>query len=213
MAIFGPAGPTNDWRRNAVVSRRSDHHIANGFAETADLIVEHWTNVGPNDLLFEPLVFNHRHALELVLKAAVRETAARLRGEGRSDADLSASNVDEWLARNASHSLQKLAVRLDKLLTELGLDTLPTDTHEVLASIHQLDPRGDAFRYAKVKEQGVWVDAPRPLLTGQTVQVHIDIVAMHDHFRSAFTLLSGGVMSVLADVADFQAETSASADP
>lgn len=29
---------------------------------------------------------------------------------------------------------------------------------------------------------------------------------MHDHFKSAFDLISGGVMTVLENVADYQAE-------
>jgi hypothetical protein len=213
MAIFGPAGPTEHWRRNAVVSRHSDHHIAMGFAETADLIVEHWRSKGPNDLLFEPLLFNHRHALELVLKAAVRETANRLRVEGWSDPALLPAGLDEWLARKAGHSLHKLATRLDKLLADLGIGTLPKGTHTVLMSIHQLDPGGDTFRYAKVFQGGSWVHAPRPLLTAQNHQVHVDVVAMHEHFRSAFGLISDGVMNVLGEVADYQAELRPMAGP
>jgi hypothetical protein len=212
--VFRPVGPGGNWRLSVVVERRSDHAIAMGFAEAAELIVEHWVERGPNDLLFEPLVFNHRHALELILKAAIRESAARLRVDGYTDATVNETEVDNWLAKIGSHNLHKLVTRLDGLLTRLRLEKLPGDTHDVLMALHTLDPGGDAFRYATVKgPDGRWVDAPRPLLsTPEDLQAHVDIVAMHEHFRSAFSLLSGGVMTVLENVAEQQAEVAREID-
>jgi hypothetical protein len=145
----------------------------------------------------------------LILKATIRESAARLRADGYNDAKVDRDKLDNWLVTEASHNLRKLATRLDNLLTRLGLDKMPSETHGVLISLHQLDPGGDAFRYAKVKgPDGGWQDAPRPLLsTPHDLQALVDVVAMHDHFRNAFSLLSTGVMTVLEDMAEFQAET------
>ncbi|MBW3578775.1 MAG: hypothetical protein KY462_13740 [Actinobacteria bacterium] len=212
--VFGPVGPAGNWRLNAVVERHDDHAIALGFADAADLIVEHWVHRGPNDLLFEPLVFNHRHALELVLKAAIRECGARLRAEGHRDAKVDRAAIDDWLAREARHNLHRLTTRLDGLLTRLGEEKLPPETHSALISIHELDPTGETFRYAKVRAaNGTFVDAPRPLLSKpDDLQAHVDIVAMHEHFRSAFNLLSGGVMSALENIAEFQAAMAREAD-
>ncbi len=206
--VLSPVGRTGNWPLNAVVERHDDHGIAIGFAEVADLIVEHWVQRGPNDLLFEPLVFNHRHALELVIKAAIRESAARLRADGHRDGKVDRESVDEWLAGKAGHNLHRLATRLDELLIRLGEQRLPPDTHAVLMSIHELDPTGETFRYAKVKVPGGgFVDAPRPLLSKpEDLQAHVDIVAMHEHFRAAFSLISGGVLTVLDNIAEFQAE-------
>lgn len=206
--VFGPVGESGNWRLNAVVERHNDHEIAIGFAEVADLIVEHWMQRGPNDLLFEPLVFNHRHALELVIKVAIRESAARLRADGHRDKKVDRESVDEWLGGKAGHNLHRLANRLDELLRRLGEPRLPAGTHAVLISIHELDPTGETFRYAKVKVTGGgFVDAPRPLLSKpEDLQAHVDVVAMHDHFRSAFNLISGGVLTVLDSIAEFQAE-------
>ena len=211
---FGPVGTGGNWRLNAVIKRHNDHEIAMGFAETADIIVEHWVRRGPNDLLFEPLVFNHRHALELVLKAAIRESAARLRGEGQRGRTIEHDDLEKWLTNEAGHNLHKLTSRLDELLLQLGEERLPPDTHGALMSLHQLDPSGETFRYAKVKAAGgKLVDAPRPLLSTPTdLQAHVDIVAMHEHFRSAFSLLSGGLMTVLEQIADFQAEMTREVD-
>jgi hypothetical protein len=206
--VFRPVGRGDDWHQNAVVERHGDHEIAMGFADTADLIVDHWLQKGPNDLLFEPLVFCHRHALELILKAAIRESAARLRANGLQDPKVDQADVDNWLAKDAGHNLHKLATRLDALLTRLGEKQLPPQTHSALISLHELDPTGETFRYAMVKAgNGTFVDAPRPLLSEpDDLQAHVDIVAMHEHFRSAFNLLSGGVMTVLENIADYQRE-------
>lgn len=208
MDVFEPVGSGGNWHQNAIVARHNDYEIAIGFAEVADLIVEHWKMRGAFDLLFEPLVFNHRHALELVLKSAVRKAAACLRADGHSDEKVDRDEVESWLTTKASHNLHKLATRLGELLQRLGLEALPKDTKGVLLSIHQLDPGGDAFRYAKVKgAKSSLVDAPRPLLSRPgKLQAHVDVVAMHEHFRAAFNLLSGGVMSELDVYAEYQQE-------
>jgi hypothetical protein len=204
-----------DWRSNAVVERHSDHEIAIGFAEAANVIVASWVNRSPNDLLFEPLVFTHRHALELVLKTAIRESAARLRFEGHVDSKVSLPALDAWLVDEARHNLHKLAHRLDELLMRLGEEILPPDTHRALMSIHELDPTGETFRFAKVRGPGGnFRDAPRPLLPlASDLQAHVDIVSMHVQFKSAFDLLSGGVMTVLELIAEYQHEMARERSP
>ncbi|HEX3566591.1 MAG TPA: hypothetical protein VHU17_14575 [Acidimicrobiales bacterium] len=206
--MFRPVESGGNWHLNAIVERHSDYEIAIGFAEAANVIVESWIRRGPNDLLFEPLVFNHRHALELVLKAAIRESAARLRADGHLDSKVSQAALDAWLAAEAKHNLHRLAERLDELLKRLGEEKLPPETHRTLMSIHELDPTGETFRYAKVKGPGgTFQDAPRPLLSLPTdLQAHVDIEAMHVQFKSAFDLLSGGVMTVLELIAEHQCE-------
>lgn len=186
MTIFGPAGPDESIHNNAIMWNFDDHSLATGFSETARLIVDHWVTKGPNDALFVPLVYNCRHALELVLKAAIRETAARLRDNGRADDALKPECVDDWLAGTAVHNLHKLAARLDKWLNELGLDTLPKDTNKVLLSIHGLDPNGQSFRYAQVGKGGQFEDAPLPLVSNGNYGANVDVVAMHEHFDEAF---------------------------
>ena len=206
MAIFGPAGPGEPFRNNAIMWNFDDCALAMGFADTAKLIVEHWVDKGPNDALFVPLIYNCRHALELVLKAAIREAAARLRADGRTEKYLEPVCVDEWLADEAVHNLHKLAFRLDKMLEALDLDTLPADTNRVLLSIHGLDPNGQTFRYAQVRKGrgAAFEDAPLPRVTDGNYGANVDVVAMHKHFDEAFMLISGGVMSVLEQYAQYQ---------
>ena len=204
MAIFGPAGPGEPFRNNAIMWNFDDNALANGFARTARLIVDHWVGTGPYDLLFVPLVYNCRHALELVLKAAIREAAARLRADGRTEKNLESDSVDQWLAGTAVHNLHKLAFRLGKMLEELGLETLPADTHRVLMEIHGLDPNGQTFRYAQVRKGDGFEDAPMPLVTDGNYGAQVSVVAMYKHFDEAFMLISGGVMSVLEQYAQYQ---------
>ena len=204
MAIFSPAGPDESFRNNAIIWNFDDHDLATGFARTAKLIVEHWEDKGPYDPLFVSLAYNCRHALELVLKAAIREAAARLRADARTDEDLEADCVDQWLAKSAAHNLHRLAERLDKLLTELGEDKLPADTRKVLMSIHELDPTGQTFRYAKIRKGNGYEDAPMPLVKNGNYGANVSVVAMHKHFDEAFTLISDGVMSVLGQYAEHQ---------
>ena len=204
MTIFGPAGPGVPSHHNAIMWNFDDHDLARGFARTAQLIVERWASGSPYDPLFVSLAYNCRHALELVLKAAIRETAARLRADGRTDEALEPDRVDEWLADEAVHNLHRLAFRLDKWLDELGMDTLPKDTNKVLMAIHGLDPNGQSFRYAQIRQGSGFQDAPMPLVTSGNYGANVDVVAMYEHFEEAFTLISAGLMSVLEQYAEYQ---------
>lgn len=197
MVIFGPAGPDESFRNNAIMWHFDDHALAAGFAETARLIVDHWVGEGPNDALFVPLVYNCRHALELVLKAAIREAAASLRADGRTNEVLEADRLDEWLAKEAVHNLHRLAERLDKLLTDLGEDKLPANTRKVVLSIHELDPTGQTFRYATIRKGEKFENAPLPLVKHGNYGANVSVVAMYEHFDAAFKLISYGLMSAL----------------
>jgi len=166
----------------------------------AELGVADWTTHAPNDLLFVPIVYNYRHALELVLKASVREAAARLRADGASDASLDPATLDEELAGTKPHSLERLANKLEVLLDRLRLEQLPATTRDKLRSLHQLDPHGETFRYSTVKAGKGKFDPARP------TQEHIDVVALAEQFREAFTLLSGGLLTVLDNYREYQAE-------
>ena len=71
---------------------------------------------------------------------------------------------------------------------------------DVLRSLHQLDPRGETFRYSMVKAGKGKFDPARP------TQEHVDIVTLAERFREAFTLLSYGLLTVLGNYPEYQAE-------
>jgi hypothetical protein len=98
--LFEPVPEEGNWQHYAVVGGDEDDELlAMGFAEAGDLIVQSWTTEGPNDLLFVPFAYLYRHAFELVLKAAIRETAARLRVEHEADAEIDASDLNKRMTR------------------------------------------------------------------------------------------------------------------
>jgi hypothetical protein len=86
------------------------------------------------------------------------------------------------------------------LLDRLRLEQLPATTRDVLRSLHQLDPNGETLRYSTVKAGKGKFDSARP------TQEHIDVVALAEQFREAFTLLSGGLLTVLDNYREYQAE-------
>jgi hypothetical protein len=198
--LFDSVPTGGPWEHNAVVggSSEDDVQLALGFYQVAELGVGDWRGGGRNDLLFVPIVFNYRHALELVLKAAVREAAALLRTDGATDASLDPATLDEELAK--THSLERLANKLEVLLDRLSLEQLPNDTRDVLHSLHQLDPRGETFRYSMVKTGKGKFDPARP------TQEQVNIVDLAERFRQAFMLLRGGLLSVLDNYREYQAE-------
>jgi hypothetical protein len=187
--IFNPVSSGGDWHHNAVVGTVTDDFgLATGFAAAGRVLVDHWRAGGTDDGLFMPIVVLYRHALELVLKAAIRESAARRRADGHRGPQFDKGSVDQWLAQKAGHSLASLANRLETYLKDLKLETLPKDTGQVLAELHTLDPGGDTFRYSMTRQS---MPAARPAAT------HVDVVEMGKTFDATFSLLANGVMTVL----------------
>jgi hypothetical protein len=201
--LFGPAGPGEDFHRNAMLwPREDDGTLGEGFIAAGNALVRHWQEHGPNDLLLLPIIMNYRHGLELLLKQAIREAAACLRRNGIRDADLIAETVNKWLKNTGGHRLQDLGERLNELLVRLREEALPEETHETLRHLHELDPTGETFRYASSwdRTQKRFVPSKRPNAS------HIDVVAMGDRFRDVASLLGGGVLTVLDLYREAQSE-------
>lgn len=208
--LFQPVPGDGDWRNNVVLpDGENDNMAALGFAAAGEAVVDQWVAGGRNDLLFLPIVYLYRHAMELILKAGILQAAELLVVDGATDPRLSEPAVRKWLAEKAGHRLASLAARLDELLAQLDLEALPSATHDVLNAIHQLDPKGDTFRYTTTRDPATksYVATPRPGVT------HVDVVALRQHFQDAFSVLSGGVMSVLEEYRELQADAQAQADP
>jgi hypothetical protein len=166
--------------------------LAQGFAEAAEAVFAAWQSTPwPDDPLLLPLVYNYRHALELALKQAIRQAAARLRFAGDDDPILAPEALEGHFKQKQRHRLDPLAKQLADMLKKLDLDELPPDTMRLLARLHQLDPTGEAFRYAdRLKTDAHQVDV------GQLTQL----------FRDAFNIIHGGVLTVLDQYADYQYE-------
>jgi len=200
---FSPAGVSGNWHMNAVLSRHMDDgDLGMGFITAGEALVQHWKEHGANDGLFVPIVLNFRHGLELLLKCAIRDAARSLRASGDSDSSLVPTKLDNWLLRKAGHSLQSLAIRLDEYLGRLDLEQLPADTHSVLLSIHNLDPRGDTFRYVTTWDKGTRSYQPTPRPKAE----HVDVGEMAKQFSEVGTLIGFGVLTVLEQHREMLAE-------
>ncbi|MCU1451429.1 MAG: hypothetical protein JWP02_3599 [Acidimicrobiales bacterium] len=206
--MFRPAGPGGDWKHNAVrPHRETDALLGFGFVSLAETGVRDWKDHGPNDLHLMPIILNFRHGIELLLKESIREAARCRRRDGDFDPALARAAVDAWLSQKAGHSLETLANRLDVHLAALGAETLPADTRQVLSELHQLDPRGDTFRYAAGWDgsQQAHVPSARPNET------HIDIDRLGERLSNAANLIGGGVLTILELHSDMQDELEAQA--
>jgi hypothetical protein len=201
--LFGPAGPADDFHRNAMLwPREDDGLLGEGFIAAGNALVRHWQEHGPNDLMLMPMILTYRHGLELLLKEAIREAAGCLRRDGLSDPTLASDAIDSWLKNKAGHRLRVLGVRLDELLDLLREETLPSELHTTLNTLHELDPSGETFRYAASwdRERKRFIPSARPHAT------HIDVVAMGEEFGKVASLIGGGVLTVLDLYREAQAE-------
>jgi hypothetical protein len=164
--------------------------LAQGFADAGDAIFTAWqSDPQSNDPLLLPLIHNYRHAIELALKQAIRQAAARLRFDGRGGPVLSADELDVYLKRKQGHRLGPLAEQLAGLLSRLKLGGLPPETLRLLARLHQLDPRGEAFRYANQMETKAQI---------------VDVARLATLFREAFDMIHSGVLTMLDVHEQFQ---------
>ena len=182
----------------------SDGSLAMGFFDIADAAVERWKAGHRNDLIVIPIIYNHRHGIELALKDEIREAAAWLREDGATDRDIQADEVDRWVS--ATHSIGRLVNRLTRLLGRLPLEPdqqLPAETLEVLKKLHVLDHHGEAFRYSAMKTGS---GNARVLERVRPGQQHFDIAAVAEALREAGTMVLYGVSGVLDSYAEYQAE-------
>ncbi len=154
--------PGSDWRHDAIVGAwpLDDAAIAAGFRRLADVAVEHWITRGPDDGLLLPILYTYRHAIELLLKQALREAWACLDHDGIPQPTLTGHNstkpvsADTWLG--STHNLDELARQLDDCFAVLSMHpadkTVAPGVVGIIGELHRLDASGDAFRYAQVRK-------------------------------------------------------------
>ena len=145
----------------------------------------------PNDRLLLPIVYNYRHALELVLKQAIRQAAECRQLKGDGDPGLTANALEAHFKQKQRHRLGPLAQQLAGMLAALNLHELPPDTSRLIQDLHQLDPTGEAFRY----------DGQLKTSAG-----HVDVPRLVQRFRAAFAILHGGILTALYEHASFLRE-------
>jgi len=120
-----------------------DCMVAEGFRDAADRIVDsvEAQNSPPYpDRLLHPVAFLYRHYLELELKGLLH-----------SGVQLGVVDQTGKLSRAmGDHDLRALWIRTKRFLGEVFPDEDPTPLNaveEVILAFHDLDPRGQSFRY------------------------------------------------------------------
>lgn len=154
----------------------SERLVAVGYADAADRLEASYRGQPWDDVMLLPFLFVWRQAIELQLKANVRDLAALRRQQGESDQRLRRETVDERL-RNPSkvgHNLTKLIAEHDEHNRALGLQEMPADVVRTLQLLAALDNGGTGFRYAGV------LKAPG---------ANLDFHSLAESLRTAFKLL------------------------
>ncbi len=160
-----------------------DRGLACGFADAGDAVLAAWqSGPHPNDPLLLPMIYNYRHGIELALKQAIRQAVECLQMARRDHGVPTPSELEAHLKSKQRHRLGPLAEQLAGLLNQLQLGSLPPETMRWLMRLHQLDPSGEAFRYAN------------HLKTDATA---VDVVRLASAFREAFDMVHGGVLTML----------------
>jgi len=201
--LFQPVPPGGDWHLNAVVGGwEQDSLLAAGFHELAAHGVQQLIQRGPDDSLFVPIVYNFRHAFELILKVAVRDAAQVVRNHDRyhglaGDPVLGREDINKGLA--TTHSLGKLLDQLVAFLYRADVETLPPDVVDTIRQLDDLDPSGQAFRYTQVKDRHL-----KKLVPARPNQQLVDVRQLGQRLSDAFKLVADGLLSVLDEVLDVQ---------
>ncbi|MER6149346.1 hypothetical protein ABZ669_30630 [Streptomyces hirsutus] len=197
----------SEWDSIAVLggAEEDDLDLALGYLEAGAILASHWIRTGANDALPVPIYYQYRHAIELALKWNLRLAAACLRRDGVS---VPPEELDSFLT--TSHAIAHLADRLNQYLGRLmppPNDRIDPATQDTLDWLHQLDEKGQTFRYSTVKGgKGQGLVRARP--NQQRVDFDADVRRLHD----AAWMLYAGCSGVLDAHAENQAEYYAECD-
>jgi hypothetical protein len=203
--LFHPVQPSEDWRPNTVIGigwLEDDTSLALGFAELAKIGIKDILSNGPLDFLVVPIIFNYRHALELVLKDAIRMAAGIVRKDREAYGQpisrrLLASRLEADLSRREMHALGRLLDKLMYLLAEADMEPLPSETVKTIRQLHELDESGQTFRYSMVRADGDIAGEMRP---ARPDEIHIDVVQLAERLNAAFDLIHGELLPTLLEI-------------
>jgi hypothetical protein len=126
------------------------------YCRAADYVVLHALAEQSDDLLFLPVAFLARHALELALKAAIgelRPVAVRMRRtEARSSTPFEGGAIRR--SANPTHSITELGAELERLWLERTDSDLPRSVVKAIRFVSRFDPTGQRMRYPMTRAKG-----------------------------------------------------------
>ncbi len=132
------------------------------YAESAEVLFEHASGAERLDELAQPLLYLHRHILELALKKLLRllldlrvenRRWYELMGEGHQ---IDPPSCKDYKVMRSDHDLSKLRVRVEDSLNKLGYPTLPQEfrqAEELIHNIERRDPSRFRYPYVNIKKR------------------------------------------------------------
>lgn len=115
--------------------------IADGFQEASDILVDHLEQNRRKDSLVQPIIFGYRQCLELRIKAL-------------------AATMNQYETDSADFPWGHLLLDLWNQIRQRILETIERDdrgafdaVEKVIKEFHNIDPKGDGFRYPEVIQQ------------------------------------------------------------
>lgn len=160
----------------------SETMLAVGYDDAAQRLAASYKGEPWDDVILLPLLFLWRQAIELSMKAAIRDLCRLRRINGDSDDKLIAVNVNKRLrSSKVGHRLGALMEELKEHLSAVGGPTMPLEVQETIEQLKELDESGTGFRYAnslKVKEARINVATLTETLRHAWLTVHVTIDAV-----------------------------------
>lgn len=158
--IFTTA-PRSEWQYNVEAggTGSSPYTYAWGYAQAASILVNQaYTQESKTDkkngLIFYPICYLYRHALELILKDLLFDLERFLHflvlvGDLDADKVCAITKLEEKLSK--THDLNELLTRLTHKLGYAGDERLDSSVIEAVRLLHSEDPTGQRFRYSTIK--------------------------------------------------------------
>lgn len=160
----------------------SESMLAVGYDDAAQRLAESYRGEPWDDVILMPLMFLWRQAIELSLKATIRDLCHLRRIGGDPDPTLHATKVDKRLRSfEVGHKLDRLLEELCLQLSAVGGPSLPESTQQTIRYLAELDASGTGFRYAKslrAPEARVNIATLSATLRDAWLMVHVTIDAV-----------------------------------
>ncbi len=160
----------------------SETMLAVGYDDAAQRLAMSYKGEPWDDVILLPLLFLWRQAIELSMKATIRDLCRLRRTNGDSDDKLIPANVDKRLrSYQVGHRLGALLQELEEHLAAVGGPPVPLEVLETIEQLAKLDESGTGFRYAnslKVKEARVNIATLAETLRRAWLLVHVTIDAV-----------------------------------
>ena len=152
---------------------RLSENIPDAYREAAHRLFDGRQDGEDAERILLPILYTYRHAIEALLKLSIMASAV-LRHEGQDDSALDPSDVEQRLKRDLRHKLAQLRDLLNENLHALQLDSVNDKTSAFLDLLADLDPSGNAFRFAQqLPDVRVSLDLPRLMVAFDAAYHHL----------------------------------------